>query len=195
MIKNCIVFFALVFFYTAQSQNHHLSVKVGYTKSSTTVMGNSSQFGVNTNGISSGEGQWFKSLDGFQIGVIANIDIGYDFLHLDIAPQFSRYGFVDNKKIKMNYLDFDIGFSNMNTTVESKFIAGMGVTPALLIWSSNLENLNNFDFKAYLLFGYRFYKNYSIYSQLRFGFLEILPESKLKNVQFSLNINIPIFKI
>ena len=131
----------------------------------------------------------------FKIGVLSNIDIGYDFIHLDFAPQYSRYGFKNNEKIKLDYLDFDIGLSNTNSEVSSKIIAGLGLTPSLVLSFNNVEDINNFNLKAYIIFGYRFYADYVIFTQLKYGLIELIPKSKIKNLQISLNINIPILKL
>jgi len=175
-------------------QNHYFGIKIGYNKSMATSPNNQVNFNGNDITVSQGT-NWFKGIDGFQIGISSNIDIGYDFLHLDIAPLYSKYGFDNNQKFQLDYFDLDIGFSNMNSEVPSKFVVGIGLTPSLVISSKNLNNINDFDLRVYMILGYRFYKNYVIYTQLRYGLIELIPESKIRNFQLSLNINIPILKL
>ena len=83
----------------------------------------------------------------------------------------------------------------MNSEVTSNFVAGIGITPSFVLYSDQIENLNNFDLKVFLIFGYRFYKDFVFYSQLKYGTLEIIPDSKITNLQLSLNLNIPVLKI
>lgn len=176
------------------AQNHYFGIKVGYTKSMPASPDN--QINIMGNDIEiSQDVKRLKGLDGFQIGVYSHIDIGNDFLHLDITPQYSKYGFQNNKDFKYDYFDIDIGVSNLNSEVISKFVVGIGITPSFILYSEQIENLNNFDLKVYLIFGYRFYKDFVLYSQLKYGTLEIIPDSKITNLQISLNLNIPILKI
>ena len=189
-----IIGFILLFSIVLNAQNHYFGIKVGYTKSMPASPDNQINFVGNDIEISQ-DMKRFKGLDGFQIGLYSHIDIGNDFLHLDIAPQYSKYGFQDNKDFKYDYFDVDVGVSNLNSEVASKFVAGIGVTPSFVLYSKQIENLNNFDLKVYLIFGYRFYKDFVFYSQLKYGTLEIIPDSKITNLQFSLNLNIPILKI
>ncbi|MGO2102640.1 MAG: hypothetical protein ACTH3E_06290 [Psychroflexus halocasei] len=192
-----IIFFSiltLVFIVNSQAQNHFFGIKAGYTKSMPSKPDN--QVNFNGDQITIEEGvKRFKGLDGFQIGIYAFIDVGSDFLHLDFTPHYSRYGFQDKKDFIYDYVDFDLGVSNYNSAVPSKLVYGFGFTPSLILKSEQIENINDFDLKAYLSLGYRFYKDFVISTQLKYGVLEIVPESKITNLQFSLNLNIPIFKI
>lgn len=189
-----VIILACVFTLNSFGQSHYFGMKVGYTKSMPAAPDN--QVNISGNEISVSQGlKRFKSLDGFQIGIYSFIDFGYDFLHLDFSPQYSRYGFQDNQDFKYDYLDFDIGVSNFNSEVPSKFVFGIGVTPSFVLTSEQIENINSFDLKVYLSFGYRFYKDFILSTQLRYGVIEIIPESKITNLQLSLNLNIPILKI
>jgi hypothetical protein len=176
------------------SQNHYFGIKAGYTKSMPAAPNNQVNFSGNEIAVSQGVKR-FKGLDGFQIGIYSFIDIGYDFLHLEFTPQYSRYGFQDNKEFKYDYIDFDVGVSNFNSEVPSKFVFGLGLTPSIVLTSEQIENINSFDLKVYLSFGYRFYKDFVLSTQLRYGVIEIIPESKITNLQLSLNLNIPILKL
>jgi hypothetical protein len=185
-----------------KAQNHSIGFKMGYTTSSASIP--DGNLNIGSGGASQGT-DWFKWVNGFQIGVLTNIDIGYDFVHLDLSPQYSNYGFEgnnkmyyrfeDKKKINLDYLDFDIGLSNLNSVVPSKIVAGVGVTPSLLISSKNINDTNNFDLKAYMIIGYRVSQKFSVYAQAKYGFMEVVPESKIKNFQISFNVNIPVFKM
>jgi len=187
-----ITLFFLLYLTKMNSQNHYFGISVGYTTSSATAP--DGNFLISSDGLSQGQDFYdFKS--GFQIGLQANIDIGNDFYHLELAPQFSQYGFGNQTKISLNYLDFDIGGSNFNSEVYSKFAFGGGITPSFLISSENIEEINDFDLKVYLKLGYRFSGRFVFYSQVRYSFLELVPDSKVKNLQISFNLNYTIFKI
>lgn len=175
-----------------KAQNHYFGIKVGYATSSASIP--DGNLFIGSDGASQGK-DWFEWNNGFQIGVVANIDIGYDFLHLDLSPQYSKYGYKNNDKVSLNYFDFDIGVSNLNSEVASKIVGGLGVTPSLLISSKNISDTNNFDLKIYMIIGYRFSEKITIYAQAKYGLMELIPDSDIKNFQISLNINIPIFKI
>ncbi|GAB1858687.1 hypothetical protein MHTCC0001_35270 [Flavobacteriaceae bacterium MHTCC 0001] len=175
-----------------KAQNHKIGIKAGYTTSSASIPNNNIFIG--SNGASRGN-DWFNWSNGFQFGVSANIDIGYDFLHLDLAPQYSKYGFESDNKIGLDYLDFDIGASNLNSQVLSKIIGGIGMTPSFLISSKNITETNNFDLKAYIIIGYRFNQSVSVYAQARYGFIELVPDSEINNFQISFNLNVSIFKL
>ncbi|APY09538.1 hypothetical protein BWZ20_15050 [Winogradskyella sp. J14-2] len=176
------------------SQNHHFGIKAGYTKSMPAAPDNQVNFSGNEITVSQGVKR-FKGLDGFQIGIYSHIDIGYDFLHLDFSPQYSRYGFQDNQDFVFDYLDFDIGVSNFNAEMPSKFVFGIGITPSFILTSEQIEDINSFDLKVYLAFGYRIYKDFVLSTQLRYGVIEIIPDTGITNLQLSLNLNIPILKI
>lgn len=175
-----------------KAQNHYIGIKAGYTTSSAS-MPNDNLF-IGSNGATRGN-DWLDWRNGFQFGLSANIDIGNDFLHLDLAPQYSKYGFESDDKIGLDYLDFDIGASNLNSQVLSKVIGGVGITPSFLISSKNITNPNNFDLKAYMLVGYRFNNSISAYAQARYGFIKLVPDSEINNFQISFNLNISIFKL
>lgn len=187
-------FIFLITIFQVNAQSHNFGLKIGYAKSMISVPNNK----VNIIGseilIEEGD-YWFKGIDGFQIGITSNFDIGNDFIHLDLNPQYSRYGFSYKNKKQLNYFDLEIGISNLNSEVTSKFIAGFGVIPSILISSKNIEIINDFDIKGYLIFGYKFYMNYIFYAQLKQGLLELIPDTKARNFQLSANINIPILKI
>jgi hypothetical protein len=189
--------FYLIIFITLLSSNinaqkHSIGIKAGFTTSSASIP-NDNLF-IGSYGASRGN-DWFDWSSGFQIGILANIDIGYDFLHLDLAPQYSKYGFKSEDKIGLDYLDFDIGASNLNSQVLSKIIGGVGITPSFLISSKNITDTNNFDVKAYMLVGYRFNQSVSVYAQARYGFIELVPDSEINNFQISFNLNVSLFKL
>jgi hypothetical protein len=186
-----IIFITLLTF-NVNAQKHSFGIKAGYTTSSASIP-NDNLF-IGDFGASRGN-DWFDWSNGFQIGILANIDIGYDFLHLDLAPQYSKYGFKNEDKIGLDYLDFDIGASNLNSQVLSKIIGGVGITPSFLISSKNITDTNNFDLKAYMLVGYRFNQSISIYAQARYGFIELVPDSEINNFQISFNLNVSLFKL
>lgn len=188
----CFLIFITLISANLKAQSHYIGIKAGYTTSSASIPNNNLFIG--SNGASRGS-DWFDWNSGFQFGVSANIDIGYDFIHLDLTPQYSKYGFESDSKIGLDYLDFDIGASNLNSQVLSKIIGGVGITPSFLISSKNITEKNNFDLKAYMLIGYRFSKSISAYAQARYGFIELVPDSEINNFQISFNLNVSLFKL
>ena len=172
------------------AQNHKIGIKAGYTTSSARFRNNNLFFG--SSGVSRGN-DWYGYINGVQIGLPVNIDFGNDFLHIDITPQYSKYGFENLSRVELDYLDFDIGVSNINTQSISKIIGGIGITPSLLISSKNITDENNFDLKVYMLVGYRFTKKLSLYAQVKYGFIELVPDSETNNFQISFNLNYSIF--
>lgn len=189
-----ITLITLTLTFNVYSQNHYFGLITGYTKSMPTEPENQVNYSGNEISVSQGVKN-FKGLDGFQIGIYSHIDTGNDFLHLDICPQYSRYGFKDSQNITYDYLDLDIGASSFNAESKRKFVLGLGITPSFILRSEEIEDINVFDIKAYLTIGYRIYKNYVLSTKLRYGVIEIIPESEITNLQISLNLNIPILKI
>ena len=171
------------------SAQHEIGFKAGYTRSSATIPND--KFYIGDLG---GRGNdWFKWSSGFQAGISAHMDVGSDFFNLDLAPQYSIYGFeTEDYKIGLDYLDFDIGLSNRINRDSGQIFGSFGVTPSLLIASKNISDANDFDLKAYLLIGYRISESVSVYAQGRFGFIELIPESEINNVQLSLNLEVSI---
>lgn len=179
---------------TASAQSHYLAVRAGYTKSMPGGLTTSVNSGSDGFTISQRE-ERFKGLDGFQIGVAAHIDGGSDFTHIDLGVNYSQYGFQDNANIVYDYIDIDFGLSNFFAEAQAPLIIGVGVTPSIVVVNEQIEDLNNFDLKGYLLLGFRAYKNIVFYAKARLGFLEIINDSELRNFQVSLNASIPIFSI
>lgn len=178
----------------ASAQSHYFAVRAGYTKSMpggliTSINSNSDGFTI------SQREERFKGLDGFQIGIAGHIDGGSDFTHIDLGINYSQYGFQDNAKIVYDYLDIDFGLSNFFAETQAPLIIGVGVTPSIIVTNDQIEDLNNFDLKGYLLLGFRAYKNVVIYAKARYGFLEIIDDTEFRNFQVSLNASIPIFSI
>jgi hypothetical protein len=74
-------------------------------------------------------------------------------------------------------------------------VFGGGLTPSLLISRKNIEKTNDFDLKIYAKLGFKFSESLIFYTQIRYSFLELVPDSKIKNLQISFNLSYRIFKI
>jgi hypothetical protein len=189
MKKNIFVLLIALFCLKINCQNNYLGFLAGYTYSSAGV--SNDNFSISSNGFSRGQ-NFLDFTSGFQFGLQVNIDIGYDFYHLDLSPVYSQYGFNEQQKVSLDYFDLDIGSSNFNSRVFSKFIYGGGITPSFLISSRNIENVKDFDLRVYLKVGYKISRKLVLYSQFRYGFLDLV--SDVNNFQISLNLNYTIFK-
>lgn len=185
------LFSLIILSYTSLNAQNEIGFKAGYTRSSATIPNDEYYIGD----LGGSGSDWFKWSDGFQVGVSAHMDLGSDFFNLDLAPQYSKYGFEDDGKIGLDYLDFDIGLSNRISRDSGEVFGGLGLTPSLLIASKNISETNDFDLKFYLLIGYRISESISIYAQGRLGIIELIPESEINNFQLSLNLEVSIFEL
>ena len=183
----------IIFIYTnLQAQDNSIRVKAGFSRSSATIP--NGELYIGSDGLTRGN-DWFDWSSGFQVGVSALVDVGSDTFGLEFTPQYNRYGFESEGEISLDYLDFDIGISNLNYKDSNKIFGGIGVTPSYLISSNNITDTIEFDLKGYLSIGYKFNDSISAYAQGRLGFLEIIPESEIKNIQISLNLSVSIFEL
>ena len=193
MKKNFYLLLVITLIYSnLHAQDNAIRVKAGFSRSSATIPND--ELYIGSDGLTRGN-DWFDWSSGFQVGVSALVDVGSDTFGLEFTPQYSTYGFESDGKISLDYLDFDIGISNLNYKDSNKIFGGLGVTPSYLISSKNITDTNEFDLKGYLSIGYKFNDSISAYAQGHFGFLEIIPESEIKNIQVSLNLSVSIFEL
>ncbi|PHQ29872.1 hypothetical protein [Leeuwenhoekiella nanhaiensis] len=192
MKKSFFLFSFIIFGFTSLIAQQEIGFKAGYTRSSATIPND--KFYIGDLG---GRGNdWFKWSSGFQAGISAHMDVGSDFFNIDLAPQYSIYGFeTEDYKISLDYLDLDIGLSNRISRNSGEVFGSFGFTPSLLIASKNISDANDFDLKVFLLIGYRISESISLYAQGRFGIIELIPESEINNVQLSLNLEVSIFEL